>query len=112
MHLRSSECQTTLRRARVDGNPMLTLHLRIVYHGFVQNASPPGKAACFQSDEYDVERYLRNSKGAVIYEGSREIHQLVQAQYEPLRCGLPAYDPEEWQQESQPYDGTLLSQAL
>jgi len=59
------------------------------------------------SDEYDVERYLRNSKGAVIYEGSREIHQLVQAQYalgyredKPLRCELPAYDPEEWQNES------------
>jgi len=56
------------------------------------------------SDEYDVERYLRNSKGAVIYEGSREVHQLVQAQYalgyrqdRPLRCELPAYDPEEWQ---------------
>lgn len=59
------------------------------------------------SDEYDVERYLRNSKGAVIYEGSREIHQLVQAQYElgyrsdkPLRCKLPAYDAEEWQKEN------------
>ncbi|MBC7225248.1 MAG: acyl-CoA dehydrogenase family protein, partial [Anaerolineae bacterium] len=58
------------------------------------------------SDEYDVERYLRNSKGAVIYEGSREIHQLLQAQYalgyredKPLRCELPAYDPEEWQAE-------------
>lgn len=58
------------------------------------------------SDEYDVERYLRNSKGAVIYEGSREVHQLMQAQYalgyrrdKPLRCELPAYDPEEWQSE-------------
>ena len=28
------------------------------------------------SDEYDVERMLRNSKGAVIYEGTREIHKL------------------------------------
>ena len=58
------------------------------------------------SDEYDVERYLRNSKGAVIYEGSREVHQLMQAQYalgyrrdKPLRCELPAYDPEVWQSE-------------
>ena len=56
------------------------------------------------SDEYDVERYLRNSKGAVIYEGSREVHQLMQAQYalgyredKPLRCELPAYDPEVWE---------------
>jgi alkylation response protein AidB-like acyl-CoA dehydrogenase len=56
------------------------------------------------SDEYDVERYLRNAKGAVIYEGTSEIHQLMQAGYAlgyrrdaPLRCELPAYDPEVWQ---------------
>jgi glutaryl-CoA dehydrogenase (non-decarboxylating) len=56
------------------------------------------------SDEYDVERYLRNSKGAVIYEGTSEIHQLMQAGYAlgyrqdaPLRCELPAYDADEWQ---------------
>jgi alkylation response protein AidB-like acyl-CoA dehydrogenase len=56
------------------------------------------------SDEYDVERYLRNSKGAVIYEGTSEIHQLMQAGYAlgyredtPLRCELPAYQAEEWQ---------------
>ncbi len=59
------------------------------------------------SDEYEVERYLRNAKGAVIYEGSKEIIQLVQAQYalgyrsdRPLRCELPAYDPDEWQREA------------
>ncbi|MEE8404192.1 MAG: acyl-CoA dehydrogenase family protein [candidate division Zixibacteria bacterium] len=33
------------------------------------------------SDEYPVERYYRNSKGASIYEGTREIHTLVQAEY-------------------------------
>ena len=56
------------------------------------------------SDEYDVERYLRNSKGAVIYEGTSEIHQLMQAGYAldlrkdtVLRCELPAYDAQEWQ---------------
>ncbi len=56
------------------------------------------------SDEYDVERYLRNSKGAVIYEGTSEIHQLMQAGYAlgyrqdgDLRCELPSYDPEAWQ---------------
>ena len=55
------------------------------------------------SDEYDVERYLRNSKGAVIYEGTSEIHQLMQAAYAlgyrtdaTLRCELPAYDPAVW----------------
>jgi alkylation response protein AidB-like acyl-CoA dehydrogenase len=59
------------------------------------------------SDEYNVERYLRNSKGAVIYEGTSEIHQLMQAAYQfgmrrdrPLRCELPAYDEEAWQEES------------
>jgi alkylation response protein AidB-like acyl-CoA dehydrogenase len=58
------------------------------------------------SDEYDVERYLRNSRGAIIYEGTSEIHQLMQAGYalgerqdKPLRCELPAYDPEFWQAE-------------
>jgi glutaryl-CoA dehydrogenase (non-decarboxylating) len=56
------------------------------------------------SDEYDVERYLRNSKGAVIYEGSSEIQALIQSGYalgertdKPLRCELPAYDEAYWQ---------------
>ncbi len=55
------------------------------------------------SDEYPVERYLRNAKGAVIYEGTSEIHQLMQAGYAlgyrqdgELRCELPAYDPAGW----------------
>jgi glutaryl-CoA dehydrogenase (non-decarboxylating) len=61
------------------------------------------------SAEYDVERYLRNSKGAVIYEGTSEIHTLIQAGYAlglrkdtALRCELPAYDPEVWQAEPDP----------
>jgi alkylation response protein AidB-like acyl-CoA dehydrogenase len=56
------------------------------------------------SDEYDVERYLRNSKGAMIYEGSSEIQTLIQAGYalgertdKPLRCEAPAYDEAFWQ---------------
>ncbi|MBI1793933.1 MAG: acyl-CoA dehydrogenase family protein [Chloroflexi bacterium] len=56
------------------------------------------------SDEYDVERYLRNSKGAMIYEGSSEIQTLIQAGYalgersdKPLRCELPTYDESYWQ---------------
>lgn len=58
------------------------------------------------SDEYDVERYLRNSKGAVIYEGSNEIQRLIQASYalgwrtdRPLRKELPPYDEAIWQGE-------------
>ena len=56
------------------------------------------------SDEYDVERYLRNGKGGMLYEGTSEIHQLMQAGYalefredRPLRCELPAYDADLWQ---------------
>jgi alkylation response protein AidB-like acyl-CoA dehydrogenase len=56
------------------------------------------------SDEYDVERYLRNARGAIIYEGSSEIQTLIQADYalgkradRPLRCELPAYDEILWQ---------------
>lgn len=59
------------------------------------------------SDEYDVERYLRNSKGAVIYEGTSEVHQLMQAGYAlgyredgDLRMELPAYDADYWQAEA------------
>ena len=55
------------------------------------------------SDEFDVERYLRNAKGAMIYEGSSEIQVLIQAGYaldersdKPLRCELPAFDEHEW----------------
>jgi glutaryl-CoA dehydrogenase (non-decarboxylating) len=49
------------------------------------------------SDEYPVGRFYRNCKGAVIYEGTREIHTLMQADYvlgarqdRPTRCELPA----------------------
>ncbi|MFD1019377.1 acyl-CoA dehydrogenase family protein [Thalassobacillus hwangdonensis] len=33
------------------------------------------------SNEYPVERHLRNSKAPVIYEGTREIHTIMQAEY-------------------------------
>ena len=33
------------------------------------------------SDDYPVGRFYRNCKGAVIYEGTREIHQVMQADY-------------------------------
>ena len=53
------------------------------------------------SDEYPVGRYYRNCKGAVIYEGTREIHKIMQADYllgyrvdRPTRCELPPYQPE------------------
>lgn len=52
------------------------------------------------SDEYPVGRYYRNCKAAVIYEGSREVHKLMQADYalgyrhdKPRRVELPRYEP-------------------
>ena len=33
------------------------------------------------SNEFPVERYLRNSKAAVIYEGTSQLHTLIQADY-------------------------------
>ena len=50
------------------------------------------------SDEYPVGRFYRNCKAAVIYEGTREIHKLMQADYalgnrqdKPRRVNLPPY---------------------
>jgi glutaryl-CoA dehydrogenase (non-decarboxylating) len=50
------------------------------------------------SDDYPVGRFYRNCKGAVIYEGTREVHSLMQADYvlgyrvdRPTRCELPPF---------------------
>lgn len=50
------------------------------------------------SDEFPVERYFRNSRGAMIYEGTHEIHTIMQAEYElgyrsdkPLSRTLPTW---------------------
>ncbi|MDA8351581.1 MAG: acyl-CoA dehydrogenase family protein [Firmicutes bacterium] len=50
------------------------------------------------SHEFPVERYMRNAKAPVIYEGTREIHQVMQAEYalgyrkdKELRRNLPAW---------------------
>ena len=50
------------------------------------------------SDEYPAGRFYRNSKAAVIYEGTREIHKVMQADYalgfrqdKPRRVELPPY---------------------
>src|SRR5919198_1442403 len=54
------------------------------------------------SNDYPVERYLRNCKAAVIYEGTRDIHTLMQADWalglrseKPARKRLPPYRPSE-----------------
>ena len=56
------------------------------------------------SNEFPVERYLRNSKAAVIYEGTSQLHTLIQADYalgyredRPIRCEpLPAQGFDRW----------------
>jgi glutaryl-CoA dehydrogenase (non-decarboxylating) len=52
------------------------------------------------SDEYPAGRFYRNAKAAVIYEGTREIHKIMQADYalgyrqdKPRRVELPPYRP-------------------
>jgi glutaryl-CoA dehydrogenase (non-decarboxylating) len=49
-------------------------------------------------DEFPVERHFRNSRGGMIYEGTHEIHTLMQAEYElgyrvdrPLAKTLPSW---------------------
>jgi len=50
------------------------------------------------SNDYPLERYLRNSKAAVIYEGTSQLHTIIQADYllgyredRPIRCpALPS----------------------
>jgi len=49
-------------------------------------------------DEFPVERYFRNSRGAMIYEGTHEIHTVMQAEYalgyredRPIARTLPTF---------------------
>ncbi len=58
------------------------------------------------SNEFPVERYLRNAKAPVIYEGTREIHTIMQAEYalgyrsdKELRNMLPKWPFEETEAE-------------
>ena len=54
------------------------------------------------TNDYPVERYLRNCKAAVIYEGTRDIHTIMQADWalglrkeKAARITLPPYQPTE-----------------
>jgi len=54
------------------------------------------------ANDYPVERYLRNCKAAIIYEGTRDIHTLMQADWalglkkeKQARKRLPAWKPAE-----------------
>ena len=50
------------------------------------------------SAEYPAERFLRNSRAPIIYEGTREIHTVLQGEYalgyredKPIKKSLPPY---------------------
>ncbi len=79
---------------------------------FACDASEVAASDCVQvhgaygySNEFPAERFYRNAKGAVIYEGSREVQQLICADYElgirkdrPIRKDLPPHPfPENWE---------------
>ncbi|MHA1972031.1 MAG: acyl-CoA dehydrogenase family protein [Candidatus Hodarchaeales archaeon] len=51
------------------------------------------------SADFSIERFWRNARSALIYEGTNEIQKLIQSSYvlgyrkdKKLRCNLPAYD--------------------
>jgi glutaryl-CoA dehydrogenase (non-decarboxylating) len=53
------------------------------------------------SAEYPVERFLRNARAPIIYEGTREVHTILQGEYalgyredRPLKKSLPPYQPD------------------
>jgi glutaryl-CoA dehydrogenase (non-decarboxylating) len=53
------------------------------------------------SAEYPVERFLRNARAPIIYEGTREVHTILQGEYalgyrqdRPVKKQLPAYEPD------------------
>jgi len=53
------------------------------------------------SAEYPVERFMRNARGPIIYEGTREVHTVLQGEYalgyrqdRPTKKSLPPYEPD------------------
>jgi glutaryl-CoA dehydrogenase (non-decarboxylating) len=53
------------------------------------------------SAEYPVERFMRNARAPIIYEGTREVHTVLQGEYAlgyrkdgPLKKTLPPYEPD------------------
>ncbi len=53
------------------------------------------------SAEYPVERFLRNARAPIIYEGTREVHTVLQGEYalgyrqdRPVKKQLPRYEPD------------------
>jgi glutaryl-CoA dehydrogenase (non-decarboxylating) len=53
------------------------------------------------SAEYPVERFLRNARAPIIYEGTREVHTILQGEYalgyredRPVKASLPPFQPD------------------
>ena len=83
---RTRACATPARPASPSGTPPSTRSRAALDAIQVHGANG-------YSNEFPVERYLRNSKAAVIYEGTSQLHTLIQADYalgyredRPLRC--------------------------
>ena len=83
---RTRACGTPARRASRSGTRPSTRSRRALDAIQIHGANG-------YSNEFPVERYLRNSKAAVIYEGTSQLHTLIQADYalgyredRPLRC--------------------------
>ena len=83
---RTTACGTPARRRSRSGTRPITRCRRALDAIQIHGANG-------YSNEFPVERYLRNSKAAVIYEGTSQLHTLIQADYalgyredRPLRC--------------------------
>ena len=83
---RTRACATRARRASPSGTPPST-------RSRARSTRSRSTAPTATANEFPVERYLRNSKAAVIYEGTSQLHTLIQADYalgyredRPLRC--------------------------
>ena len=79
-------CATRARPRSPSGTPPTTRSRR-------PSTRSRSTAPTATRNEFPVERYLRNSKAAVIYEGTSQLHTLIQADYalgyredRPLRC--------------------------
>ena len=127
-HLDEPETETPPILGQVDGEPPLRRHLppqigvvatvgveeladpltgrtrveqlaRGVAQGVLVGREIEVHGANGYSNDYPVERYLRNCKAAIIYEGTRDIHTLMQADWalglkkeKSARKTLPAWN--------------------
>jgi glutaryl-CoA dehydrogenase (non-decarboxylating) len=91
--------------AEMESDYQMT-HLLWLRAGYLKNTGQANARATSgangYSNDYPVERYWRNCKAAIIYEGTRDIHTLMQADWalglkkeKPARRTLPPWKPAE-----------------